>query len=62
VYGTKKDALRDLDLLKKIEENPASLYRYKSARTWVLYFKRNFLRDIAPKIAKYSFKFENFAP
>lgn len=62
VYGTKIDALRDFLLLEKLGEKPASLYEYKAAKTWVLYFRRNFLRKVTPKIAKYSFKFKNFAP
>lgn len=61
-YGTKFDALRDLCLLQKVEDYSVSLYEYKAAGTWVLYFRKDFLKKISPKIAQYSFKFKNFAP
>lgn len=56
IYSTKFDATRDLKFLKKLEENPASLYFYKKANTWVLYFRKHFLDKIIPKMKKYSLK------
>ncbi len=62
VYSDKKDAVRDLNLLKRLQEEPASLYRYQKANTWVLYFRKNFLRKIQPKIAMFAFKLKDFCP
>ncbi len=59
VYSDKEDAERDLRLLKKLNSNPASLYFYKAANTWVLYFRKEFLRKIQPKIAKFALKLRN---
>ena len=56
VYSDRKDAVRDLNLLKKLNDNPASLYYYKKANTWVIYFRKKFLNEIQPKIAKFAFK------
>lgn len=56
VYTDKKDAVRDLGLLKKLKDNPASLYHYIQANTWVLYFRKSFLKYIQPKIAKFAYK------
>lgn len=62
VYGNKEDAVRDLCLLKKLNDNPASLYRYERANTWVLYFKKSFLNIIQPKIAKFAYKLNIYSP
>ena len=59
VYSDRKDAVRDLNLLKKLNDNPASLYYYKKANTWVIYFRKKFLNEIQPKIAKFAFKLRN---
>ena len=59
VYSDREDASRDLRLLKKLNNNPASLYFYKAANTWVLYFRKEFLRKIQPKIAKFALKLRN---
>lgn len=62
-YSSKEDAVRDLNLLKKFgQESPASLYRYAKANTWVLYFKKNFLRKVYLDIAQFAIKLEIFAP
>lgn len=61
-YSTKEDATRDLALLKSLNSRPASLYHYKQANTWVLYFRKNFLRKITPKMAKYALKLRFIAP
>lgn len=61
-YSDKKDAARDLCLLKLLGEKPASLYHYSKAGTWVLYFRKDFLRRIISKMAKFSFKLKTFAP
>ncbi|MBI4157301.1 hypothetical protein HY502_00435 [Candidatus Woesebacteria bacterium] len=61
-YSTKEDATRDLVLLKKLNFKPASLYRYEQANTWVLYFRKKFLKIIQPKMAKYALKLRFIAP
>ncbi len=62
VYSNKEDAVRDLDLLKKLQDNPASLYQYEKANTWVLYFRKSFLNNIQPEIAKFAYKLRFIAP
>lgn len=59
VYSDREDASRDLRLLKLLNRNPASLYFYKGANTWVLYFRKEFLKKIQPKIAKFALKLRN---
>lgn len=59
VYSDREDASRDLRLLKLLNDNPASLYFYKGANTWVLYFRKEFLKKIQPKIAKFALKLRN---
>lgn len=61
-YSDEKDATRDLNLLKKLDKEPASLYYYSKARTWILYFRKNFLRKITPKMSRFSIKLKTFAP
>lgn len=61
-YSTKKDAIRDLELLKKMDGVPASLYRYKEANTWILYLRKKFLDNIKYEFAKYSLKMKLIAP
>lgn len=58
-YSDKEDAVRDRNLLLKLNKKPVSLYHYTAANTWVLYFRKNFLIEIQPKIAKYCFKLKN---
>ncbi|MBI3397440.1 hypothetical protein HY045_03110 [Candidatus Woesebacteria bacterium] len=58
-YSTKEDAARDLEILYKLHDSPASLYRYHKANTWVLYFRKAFLKNILYKIARYSYKLKN---
>ncbi|OGM11356.1 hypothetical protein A2V80_02370 [Candidatus Woesebacteria bacterium RBG_16_39_8b] len=55
-YSNKEDAIRDMDLLKKLDEEPASLYRYEQANTWVIYLRKKFLDKIKPSMARYSLK------
>lgn len=52
-YGDKQDAERDVAFLGK---DNVSLYRYKAAKTWVIYLRKHFRDKIIPKVAKYSFK------
>ena len=55
-YGSEFDARRDLNLLLEYDDNPASLYEYTRAGTWVIYFRKVFLRKILPKLRAYSVK------
>jgi len=59
VYSEKYDASRDLNLLKKLDENPVSLYYYRQANVWVIYFRKHFLRRIMPEITRFSIKLRN---
>lgn len=61
-YSNKFDAVRDLNLLKILDEEPASLYRYEKANTWVLYLRKKFLEKVKYQIAKYSLKMKLIAP
>lgn len=61
-YSCKEDAKRDLQLLSLLNDNPASLYHYIKANTWVLYFRKAFLKKVISKYAKYSYKLNTFAP
>ncbi|OGD09080.1 hypothetical protein A2397_00785 [Candidatus Amesbacteria bacterium RIFOXYB1_FULL_44_23] len=55
-YGDEFDARRDESLLLAYQENSVSVYRYKTARTWVIYLRKNFLQAILPKLSLYSWK------
>lgn len=55
-YSSKEDASRDLGMFNKLGENPASLYHYKAANTWVLYLRKKFLSQITPSLQKYCWK------
>jgi hypothetical protein len=55
-YGSEFDAKRDESLLLAYQSNSVSLYRYKTARTWVIYLRKNFLQDILSKLSLYSWK------
>lgn len=52
-YSTKVDALRDRELFGKAN---TSLYRYKTARTHVIYLKKHYRDIVLEKIKKYSVK------
>lgn len=55
-YGNQKEAVTDLDLLKRLGFSQTRVYRYQKARTWVLYVSRNevkrFLETIKDKSIK----------
>lgn len=59
VYSDKYDASRDMVLLKRLGKNPASLYYYKRANVWAIYFRKNFLKKIIPRIARFSLKLKD---
>ena len=61
-YTTRRDALRDMKLLKMLCKEPVSLYRYHQANTWVLYFRKDFMDIVQPKLAKYAYKLKDFCP
>ncbi len=52
-YSSKEDALRDQKLFG---ETNVSLYRYKAARTFVLYLKKHYRDQISQEIKRYSVK------
>lgn len=55
-YGNKFDANRDLQLILKFEENSASLYEYKRAKTWVIYLRKIFLQKYLSSLRLYCIK------
>lgn len=55
-YSDEKDARRDLELLFRLNNRPASLYFYSTAKTWVIYFRKKFFNEFFPRLYKYSHK------
>ena len=58
VYGKKKEAEMDNELLRRIKINNAKIYYYKSANTFCLYISRYEVKKFLEGISPYSLKLQ----
>jgi hypothetical protein len=56
VYSTEKEAIEDLNLLQKFNFHLSKVYRYRNAKTYVLYISRFEANNFLKNISKYSIK------
>jgi len=56
VYSTEKEAIEDLNLLQKFNFPLSKVYRYRKAKTYVLYVSRFETSNFLKNISKYSIK------
>lgn len=56
VYSTEKEAIEDLNLLRKFNFHLSKVYKYKQAKTYVLYVSRLEASNFLKNISKYSIK------
>jgi len=56
VYSTEKEAIEDLNLLRKFNFRLSKVYRYRNAKTYVLYVSRFEAGNFLKNISKYSIK------
>lgn len=57
-YGNEKEAETDFALLQKVGFLQSRIYRYRKARTWVLYISRNEVKDFLALIQPMSVKLQ----